>query len=232
MTSRGQAHHVICVTGAVPEGLKKFVDDIQGAFQEPSVGEVCLRLLRVSAGFVGAKVKKGLLSCVMAVVNTVTDLLEGCELDTLVVQLLRSVIEGIVSSGEEFVTDMDSLIREFTAVFEDPFHAPGRFLSFVVSILKPEALLPALGSMLEVAFLDAEGMVESFTAEAVEALNDLISAVKTGTVQTLQQTSEIKELISSLMHVADTAVMDSAAASQRLLVLVRVTLKIEDSGGL
>jgi len=227
---------------AGPLGIKKFVADIQSAFDAPSARAVCMNLLSVASGFSGAKVKEVMIACVVDVVEMASALAEDAEdaakaaaaaeeeeepcflFDPIVLSLLRSVAKAAAKNVEAML-DTEAMMRGFTSVFEDPFHAPARFLDFTLSILEPQALLYPIAIMTEV-MSSAGSMREHLSAEATEALELMVVAIKDTTIKTVTTAAHVRKLVDSLVMIHAMALADGPGASRRVIVLVGAQLQV------
>ena len=218
--------------------------DIQAAFDQASASAVCLGILNVAAGFGGAKVKKELLTCTVEVVESVVAVFadddaadgppeagrEGFQFDPIVVSLLRSVIQVAVKNADQ-ITDTEELMKGFTAIFEDPFHAPQRLLRFVTSVFEPTALLVPVATMVETAMLGTAEVRDALSPDAVSALEDLVRQIRLGALTTIKTPQDMEKLVGTLVAMLSKAAEDGAAASQRIVVLVRLGHKVPPQPG-
>jgi len=227
---------------AGPLGIKRFVTDIQEAFNAPSARKVCINILGVASGFTGPKVKAVMIQCVVDVVETASALAEDAEesakaaaeaaadedpcflFDPIVLSLLRSVVT-VAAKNADAMLDTEAMMRGFTSVFEDPFHAPARFLDFTLSILEPAALLYPVAIMTEVMSSTAN-MQEHLSSDAVEALELMVASMKNTTIKTVKTKEHVKKLVDSLVMIHAMAIADGPGASRRVIVLVGAKLQV------
>jgi hypothetical protein len=231
---------------AGPLGIKKFVNDIQAAVNAPSARKVCMNILGVASGFTSPKVKEVMIQCVVDVVEMASALVEESEeaataaaentatkeadeepyflFDPIILSLLKSVAKAAVKNVDAML-DTEAMMRGFTSIFEDPLDAPARFLNFTVSILEPQALLYPIAIMTET-MSSAADMREHLSAEAIEALELMVAAIKATTIKTVTTAADIKKLVESLVRIPMMAFEDGPGASRRVIVLVATHLQI------
>ena len=101
----------------------------------------------------------------------------------------------------------------------------------MTSVFEPTALLVPVATMVETAMLGTAEVRDALSPDAVSALEDLVRQIRLGAVTTIKTPQDMEKLVGTLVAMLSKAAEDGAAASQRIVVLVRLGHKVPPQPG-